>query len=320
MEKDLDALTEGFDNGNVPDVSKEVDTKRIGSGIGTNRDDGFIDGDLSEANCIRSPRREKTETSAGGARSDDGTRNTDTVAERIHEERDNNPHQRELGEVEDKNRQDRRSAQRDVQEETNRSQIATEKRRDGSDTKSTTAAGKEEETMDKSGERGNPGKNPYQQYREEERGTQLSDNSAKKIKRSNRVEEKNVTTDISRKLAKRLEHEDERGRHENEKNLVAHRDRKKEERDKDEQADTVLSKNKGSGSMRTTDSFCDSECSIVNEDGKLPANNRKRKDVSINGGSDSAEARKRTASTYILAETQRCTDYGKAISLSQFQS
>ena len=70
---------------------------------------------------VRSLWRGKTETSAGGARSDDGTRNTDKVAERIREKRDNNPHQPEVGEVEDKNQQDRYSAQRDVQEETNRS-------------------------------------------------------------------------------------------------------------------------------------------------------------------------------------------------------
>lgn len=312
MKINLNTSTKAFDKHqhNIPDVSKEVDMKIIGrpngSGIETNRLDGFIDKDLSEANGIRSLRRGKTETSAGGARSDDGTRNTDTMAERIREKRDNNPHQRELCEVEDKNRQDRRSAQRDVQEETNRSQIAAEKRRGGSDTKNTIVAKKEEERKDKNGERGNPGKNPYQQRRGEERETQLSDNSTEKIDRLDRVEEKkNVTMEISRKLAKRLEHEleDEHGRHENRENPVAHRDRKKEEKDKDGQVDTVrLSKNKGSRSKRTTDSTGDAEKghSTINEEGKLPASNGKRKGVSTNEGNNPTETRKRTASTYIL--------------------
>lgn len=311
MKINLNTSTKAFDKHqhNIPDISKEVDMKIIGCpnglGIETNRFDGFIDKDLSEANGIRSLRRGKTETSAGGARSDDGTRNTDTVAERIREKRDNNPHQRELCEVEDKNRQDRRSAQRDVQEETNRSQIAAEKRRGGSDTKNTIVAKEKEERKDKNGERGNPGKNPYQQRRGEECETQLSDNSAEKIDRLDRVEEKNVTMEISRKLAKRLEHElkDEHDRHENRENLVAHRDRKKEERDKDGQADTVrLSKNKGSRSKRTTNSTGDAEKghSTINEEGKLPVSNGKRKGLSTNEENDLTETRKRTASTYIL--------------------
>ncbi|XP_011882456.1 PREDICTED: glutamic acid-rich protein-like [Vollenhovia emeryi] len=305
MKTNRNASTKAFDKRqrNVPDASGECDSKRIGRPIGssveTNRRDGFIDEDLSEANGIRSLRRGKTETSAGGARSDDVTRNTDTVAERIREKRDNNPHQRELGEVEDKNQQDRRTAQRDVQEETNRSQIAAEKRRGGRDTEDAMAV-EEEEKKEKSGERGNPGKNPYQQRRGEERETRLSDNSAEKIDRSDRVEKRNVTIEISRKPAKRREHEleDEHGRHENVENPVARRDKTKEERDKDEQADTAfLSKNKESGSKRTTDSVGDAEMgrSVVNEEGKLPASDGKRKGASTDEGNDPEETRKRTA-------------------------
>ncbi|XP_077258083.1 uncharacterized protein LOC143895115 [Temnothorax americanus] len=301
--------TKAFDKSqrNVPGASREVDPKRIGrpigSGIETNRRDGFIDEDLSEANGIRSLGREKTEMSAGGARSDDGTRNTDTLAERIREKRDNNPHQRELGEVEDKNQQDRGSAQRDVQEETNRSQIAAEKRRGDRDTEDAMAM-EEDGRKEKSGERGNPGENPYQQCRGEEREKRLSDNGAEKIDRLDRVEEKNVATEIPGKLAKSLEHEleDERGRRdrrESEENPVARGDRKKKKGDKDdEQADRVrLSKNKGSGSKRTTDSAGDAkkERSAVNEEGKLPASNGKRKGASTDERSDPGEARKRTA-------------------------
>lgn len=79
---------------------------------------------------VRSERRivhfgaEKRKASAGGARSGGGAKNTDTLAERIREERDNNPYRRKL---EDKDRQDRRSAQRDVQEEANGSRIAAGK-------------------------------------------------------------------------------------------------------------------------------------------------------------------------------------------------
>lgn len=294
----------------VLNAPREVDPKRIGypigSGIETSRRDGIIDEDLSEANGNRSLRRGKTKTSAGGARSDDGTRNTDTLAERIREKRDNNPHQRELGEVEDKNRQDRRSAQRDVQEEANRSQIAAEKRRGSRDTEDTMAVKKKEEVNEKSGgERRNPSKNPYQQRRGEERETRLPDNSAEKIDRLDRVEEKSVTTEISRKPAKKLEQDEHgrRDRHENEENPVFRRDRKKEAKDKDEEADTVLlSKTKEPGSKRTADSPGDAEKghSALNEERKLPASNRKRKGASTDGENDPGEARKRTASKSTL--------------------
>lgn len=292
----------------VPDASGQADSKRngrpIGSGIETNRRDGIIDEDLSEANGSRSLWLGKTKTSAGGARSDDGTRNTDTVAERIREKRDNNPHQRELGEVEDRSRQDRRSAQRDVQEEANRSQIAAEKRRGGRDMEDAMAVRKEEENEKSGGERRNPGKNPYQQRHGEERETLLPDNSAEKIDRLDRVEEKSVTTEISRKPAKKLERDEHgrRDRRENEENPVA-RDRKKETGDKDEEADTVLlSKTKGPGSKRTTDSPGDAEKGrpALNEEGKLPASNRKRKGASTNGEDDPGKARKQTASKSTL--------------------
>jgi len=80
----------------------------------------------------------------------------------------------------------------------------------------------------------NPGKNPYQHRRGEERETRSPDNSAEKINRLDRVEEKNVTIEISSKLAKRLERDehDRFDRHENEENLVAHEDRKEEEGDR----------------------------------------------------------------------------------------
>ncbi|XP_028050908.1 DEAD-box ATP-dependent RNA helicase 42 [Monomorium pharaonis] len=303
-------------------ASREVDSTRIGRPIGSgietgHRCDEIIDEDLSsEANGSRSLGRGKTETSAGGARSDDGTRNTDTVAERIREKRDNNPHQRELeGEVEDKNRQDRRSAQRDVQEETNRSQIAAEKRRAGRDTGDAMAAAvaaveekKEgEKKVEGDGERRNPGENPYQQCRGKERETRLSDSNAEKIDRLDRVEERSVRMETSRKPAKRLER-DEHGRRdqrENEKNPAARQNRKKEERDKDGEADaTPLSKSKDPASKRTTDSPGDAEKgrSALNEEGKLPVSNRRHKEASTERGSGSKETGERTAGKCTLIQ------------------
>lgn len=91
----------------------------------------------------------------------------------------------------------------------------------------------EEEKKEKSvGERRNPGENPYQQRRGEERETRLPDSSAEKIDRLGRVEEKSVTMEISRKPAKRLERDEHgrRDRRENEGNSVARGDRKKRER------------------------------------------------------------------------------------------
>ncbi|KAL6263690.1 hypothetical protein P5V15_003778 [Pogonomyrmex californicus] len=249
-----------------------------GSQIKISHRDGITDEDLSETNGSRSLWHEKTKTSAGEARRDDGTRNTDTVAERIREIRDNNPHQRELGEVADKSQQDRRSAQRDAQEEANRSRIAVEKGRGDRDRENVMAAEEEGEKEKKeSGERRNPGKNPYQQRYGEERETRLRrDNSGKKIGRLDRIEEKNVT--VERKPAKRFERESgRRDRRENEESSVAHRDRRK-----GEEADTVLSKNKRLGSEKTLDSLGDAEKgrSTVNEEGKRPADSGKREDSS----------------------------------------
>lgn len=158
----------------------------------------------------------------------------------------------------------------------------------------------EEEKKEKSvGERRNPGKNPYQQRRGEERETRLPDNSAEKIDRLGRVEEKSVTMEISRKPPKRLERDEHgrRDRREKEGYPVARGDRKKE-RDKDAEVGTpLLSKNKRPGSERTLDSAGDAEKgrSILNEEGKLPASDRKRKGASTDGGSGLEEARKRTA-------------------------
>lgn len=68
--------------------------------------------------------------SAGEARSGAGTRSADAPAERIREKRDNNLYRRELVGVEDKDQQDRRSAQRDVEEEeANGSWVLAGKRR-----------------------------------------------------------------------------------------------------------------------------------------------------------------------------------------------
>ncbi|KYN19627.1 hypothetical protein ALC57_08103 [Trachymyrmex cornetzi] len=94
----------------VSNFIREWGTRKINpsTSIKATSVDGIIAEDLSEADgSSRSLWRGKTETSAGGARSDDGTRNTDKVAERIREKRDNNPHQREVGEVEDKNKRRR---------------------------------------------------------------------------------------------------------------------------------------------------------------------------------------------------------------------
>jgi len=119
-----------------------------------------------------------------------------------------------------------------------------------------------------------------------------------------RVKEKSVTMEISRKPAKRLE-QDEHGRcdrHENEENLIAPApaDRKKEKEDKGEKSDTpLLSKNKGPGSKRTSDSVGDAEKgrSALNEEGKLLASNRERKGASTDRENETnSEARKPTTS------------------------
>lgn len=73
--------------------------------------------------------------SASEARSGAGRRTADAVAERIREKRDNNLYRRELDGLGDKGRQDRRSAQRDVEEEADGSRsVAGKRSRDAEDT------------------------------------------------------------------------------------------------------------------------------------------------------------------------------------------
>ncbi|XP_067205215.1 uncharacterized protein [Linepithema humile] len=209
-------------------VPAEVSAREIERPAGSVREAGHRRGigreDPSEANGDRSLRRGKTEASAGGARSDGGAKNTDTLAERIRERRDNNPYRRELGEIGDKDRQDRRSAQRDVQEEgASGSRIAAGKSDgDTGDVK----------TKENGAVRGDP--RPYQRGRREERGTRLSDNGAEKIGRSDRAEQKSASTEISRNPAKRLAVQRDGDRRENEEKPVAREDKKKAGSDKDE--------------------------------------------------------------------------------------
>lgn len=244
--------------------------------------------DQSKTNGNHSLRREKTRVSAGGIRSEDRTRNTGMETERIREKRDNNPYQHRLGEVEDKDRQDRRSAQRDVQEEANRSWIAVGKTRKDGDTENGN-------TVEESS--GNPGKNPYQQRRWEERETRLLDNRTKKIDRLDRVEEKSASIETS-KPSKRSEVKQDgsdRNRHENEEKPATRRDRKEEGKDKDKREGTMLlNKNKEPGTKKATVSLDDTEEGrfAVNEEGKLPANDEQRKAASAEKRYDLEEARK----------------------------
>lgn len=253
--------------------------------------------DQSKANGNHSLRREKTRVSAGGTRSEDHTRNTRSEdhtrntgmeTKRIREKRDNNPYQHRLGEVEDKDRQDRRSAQRDVQEEANRSWIAVEKTRKDGDTENGN-------TVEESS--GNPGKNPYQQRRWEERETRLLDNRTKKIDRLDRVEEKSASIETSKPTKRSEVKQDgnDRNRHENEEKSTTRRDRKEEGKDKDKREGTMLlNKNKEPGTKKATVSLDDAEEGrfAVNEEGKLPANDEQRKAASAEKRYDLEEARK----------------------------
>ncbi|EFN69741.1 hypothetical protein EAG_12987 [Camponotus floridanus] len=244
--------------------------------------------DQSKANGNHSLRREKTRVSAGGTRSEDRTRNTGMETERIREKRDNNPYQHRLGEVEDKDRQDRRSAQRDVQEEANRSWIAVGKTRKDGDTENGN-------TVEESS--GNPGKNPYQQRRWEERETRLLDNRTKKIDRLDRVEEKSTSIETSKPTKRSEVKQDgnDRNRHENEEKPTTRRDRKEEGKDKDKREGTMLlNKNKEPGTKKATVSLDDAEEGrfVVNEEGKLPANDEQRKAASAEKRYDLEEARK----------------------------
>lgn len=281
---------------NTPDALRKVGGRSVQSGIATHHHDGIANGDLSEANgTYRSPQRGKTVTSAGGARSDGGARNTGILAERIREERDNNPYRRERGEVEDKDRQDRhRSTRRDVEEEANRSWIVAGKRSRGGDAMEDAMA------EEKAGERGNPARVPYQYPRGRERETRSTDKNAG-IGRSDRVEEKSAPIELS-KPAKRLELERDgngrRDRHENEEQQPStRRDRKKARTDKNEEEGTSsLSENKQTraGSRRTMNSLDDAEKGrfVVNEEEKLPASDERRRDASNDGRYNPEEVKK----------------------------
>ncbi|KMQ92050.1 leucine-rich repeat-containing protein, partial [Lasius niger] len=272
---------------NVSNASGEVDSRKAKRLIQSAIEMGHR---ANHSHGNHSLRREDTRASASGARSVDRIRNADVETGRIREKRDNNPYQRGLGEVEDKDRRDRRSTQRDVQEETNRSWIAAGKTRKDEDTENG-------DTVEESS--GNPGKNPYQHRRVEERETRLLDNAAQKIGRLDRVEEKSVSIETSRKPAKRPEVKRDgngrRNRHENEESPTTRRDRKKEGEDKDEEEETmVLNKNKEPGSKKATVSPDDTKEGrfAVNEEGKLPTNDEQPKAASTERRYDPEEARK----------------------------
>lgn len=274
---------------NVLNTSGEVDPRKaehliqsaieMGHGTGTANDQ-------SEANGNPSSRHEKTGVLTGGARSEDHTKNTDTETGRIRERRENNPYQHRLGEVEDKDRQDRRLTQRDMQEEANRSWIAAGKtRKDGST--------KNGNTVEESS--GNPDKNPY--HRREERETRLLDNGTKKIGRLDRIEGKSISIETSRPTKRPEVKQDgnDRNRHENEENPTIHRDRKTEGKDKDrKEGAMLLNKNKEPGSKKATVSLDDAKEGpfAVNEEGKLPTNDEQRKAASTEKRYNLEEARK----------------------------
>lgn len=137
--------------------------------------------------------------SAGKARSNADTRTADAMAERIREKRDNNLYRRERDGVEDKDRQDRRSAQRDVEEEADGSRsVAGKRSRDA----------EEATTAEENGGEGDrvSGGDPYRQSRGEERETRLPDNGVRQIGRSNRRTEGAAEISARRKKqTKRLE-------------------------------------------------------------------------------------------------------------------
>lgn len=162
--------------------------------------DEIVHGDLPAANGDRSLRRGKTGASAGGARNGAGTRTAKALAERIREERDNNLYRRELDGAEDKDRQDRRSLQRDVEEEADdgsRSSVAARRSRDAEDTEDAEKNGAFERLR---------GGGPYRQRGAKERGARLADNGVRQIGRFDRAEEENAAKISARKnSAKRHE-------------------------------------------------------------------------------------------------------------------
>ncbi|XP_070172060.1 uncharacterized protein [Polyergus mexicanus] len=268
----------------VLNTSGEVDPRKadhlIQSAIEMGHGTGIAN-DRSEANGNPSPQREKTRVLAGEARSEDHTKNTDIETGRIRGRRENNPYQRRLGEVEDKDRQDRRFTQRDMQEEANRSWIAAGETRKDGDTKNGN-------TIEESS--GNPDKNPY--HRREERETRLLDNGMKKIGRLDRVEEKSISIETSRATKRPEVKQDgnDRNRHENEENPTTHRDRKAEGKERT----MLLNKNKEPGSKKATVSLDDAKESpfAVSEEGKLLTNDEQRKAASTEKRYDLEEARK----------------------------
>ncbi|XP_032662891.1 uncharacterized protein LOC116840380 [Odontomachus brunneus] len=237
-------------------------------GVETDHRGEIAHGDLPEANDDRSLRRGKTVASAGEARSGAGRRTADAVAERIREKRDNNLYRRELDGLGDKGQQDRRSAQRDVEEEADGSRsVAGKRSRDVEDTAD--AGVKENGTKwDRRGD-------PYRQRRAEERGTRLLDNGVRRIGRFDRVVKKNVAKISTREPAKRREMPRDgngrRDRHEEADLPTARGDRKEVEEDKDRLEETIPSKRK-----KATAS--------LDEESKLFENGGKREDTTADAG------------------------------------
>ncbi|XP_072767279.1 uncharacterized protein [Anoplolepis gracilipes] len=272
---------------NVLDTLGEIDSRKAKRLIQSTIEMGHRTGiTKDQSNGNHSHRHEETRVSAGEARSENRTRNTDTETGRIREKRDNNPYQHKLGEIEDKDRQDCNSTQRDVQEKTDRSWIVAGKTRKDGDMENRS-------TVEESSE--NPGKNPYQHRRGKEHETRLLDNGTKKIGRLDRVEEKSTSIETS-KPTKRPEIKqggNRRNRHENEENPIIHQDRKKGE-DKDKKEETMLNKNKEAESKKTAVLLDEAEEGrfVVNEEGKLSTNDEQRKVASIKKRYDLEEARK----------------------------
>lgn len=205
--------------------------------------------------------------SAGEARSGAGTRSAGAPAERISEKRDNNLYRRELVGVEDKDQQDRRLAQRDVEEEEADGSLAEKRRRDEvavEDARAEENAGK----RDRVGRRGDP----YRQRLAEERETRLSDNGrVRRRGRLDRGEEESVAEISARKPAKRREMPQDgngrRDRHEKkEENLPgARRDRRKVKEDQDKVKETIPSESK----KTTTNPLDEEERLPVDASGKV---------------------------------------------------
>lgn len=262
-------------------------SKEVGQS-GTGHRDGLTDKALSVPNGGRLSRRGRAETSAGGARSGGGAgaRNTDAAAplKRIREKRDNNPYRRKHDKAEDKDRRDRRSAQRDVQERASGSRIASGKR-DG-DTRSA------EKTAD---ERGNPnGRSSYR--RGEEHGTRSSDNGGERRRiggRLDRAEEESTSTGLISADSGKRDENGERDRHVNEEKPVARGNGAGLE-DKDGEITTPLSESeesrRGGGKRDSSDESAEDRRSVVNKEGQFRAVDEIRRSTPTGRGYDSNEA------------------------------